>query len=159
MLERERELMREHIKKVGVARLILTYIIVLIIIIIIEVFASYNIYALQSTEHAEPVLREVFAMIAIIVAVFSIIARTVFLGARDKASREFNYYFRLRPLLIFSAVAIVGDLVAVTLSGETSYPYVVFFTSLIAISVFAIGFAIYSAEKAILRTNKLTTTK
>jgi len=35
----------------------------------------------------------------------------------------------------------------------------VFFTSLIAISVFAIGFAIYSAEKAILRTNKLTTTK
>jgi hypothetical protein len=159
MLEREKELMREHIKKVGLARLILIYLIVIIIIIIIEAFASYNIYTLQSTGSSGPVLTEAFPIMAIMVAVLSIIARTVLLGERDKAAKEFNYYFRIRPLVVFSVVAIAGDLVALTLSGETSYPYVVFFTSFIAISLYTMGFAVFSAEKAMPGKKKLTTHK
>lgn len=141
--------MREHVKRVGIVRLILIYLFVLVIIIIIEAFASLNIYLLEEGAQGEPVLREIFSMVAIIVAAFTVIANILFLGGRSKADREFHYYFRTRPLLIYSATAIMGDIIAVLLAGKTTYPYMVFYTSLIALNLFAIGFAIHAVEKVI----------
>ncbi|MBU2561484.1 MAG: hypothetical protein KKD17_04245 [Nanoarchaeota archaeon] len=148
-LKRERELMRKHVKRVGIGRLLLTSLFVLIVIVVIEAFASLNIYLLEEGAKGEPVLREIFSMVAIIVAAFTIIANILFLGGRSKADREFHYYFRTRPLLIFSATAIIGDIVAVLVVGKTTYPYMVFYTSLIALNLFAIGFAIHAVEKVI----------
>jgi hypothetical protein len=146
MLEREKELLREHIKKVGIARLLVTYLLVIIFIIAVEVFASLNIYLLEGSEHSEPILRDVFSITAIVVAVFTVIANVVFAGSGSKHDRDFHYYFRIRPLMIYSVTAIVGDIVAVALAGETSYIYVVFFTSMIALSLFSIVFAVHTAE-------------
>ncbi len=149
MLDRERQLMRQHIRKVGVRHIILTYLFVLFFIIIIEVFASYNIQVLQQVEDGSAMLRELFSVIAIVVVAFTVIANLVFLGGKKKSDREFHYYFRTRPLLLFSSVAVLGDLVAIFVAHNTGYGYVVFYTSLIALNLFALGFAVYSAESAI----------
>jgi hypothetical protein len=151
-LKRERQLMRKFVKDVGVAKIILTTLFILVIVILIEAFASYNIYMLKETAEGIPFLRELFSAVAIMVAAFTVIANIVFRGGRTKADREFHYYFRTRPLLLFSTTAILGDLFAVFLiGGRTSFPYVVFFTSLIALNLFAIGFAIHCTEKAMER--------
>jgi hypothetical protein len=149
LLEREMELMREHVKEVGVRHIMLTYLFVLAFIIFIEAFASYNIQVLQQVENSSAVLREIFSIIAVVVVAFTVIANIVFLGGRKKADREFHYYFRTRPLLLFSSVAVLGDLVAIFVAHKTGYGYVVFYTSLIALNLFALLFAVYSAERAI----------
>ena len=149
ILERERELMKEHVKKVGVRHILLMYLFVLFVIVLVEGFASFNIHLLKEVEGGAMILRDIFSTVAIVVVAFTFIANIVFLGGRTKADREFHYYFRTRPLLLFSATAVLGDAVAVFLVHNTSYPYVVFFTSLIALNIFAIGFAIYSTEKVL----------
>lgn len=154
MLDRERELMRKYVNKVGWAKILLMYTIVLVVIIIIEAFASLNIYVLGESPSGVPILREMFSMIAIIVAVFTIIANLVFQGGMTKADREFHYFFRTRPLLLFSGTAIVGDIIAVFLVGRASFPYIVFFTSLISLNIFTIGYAIYCTEKTLSRHKK-----
>ncbi|MFC1742219.1 hypothetical protein ACFL3V_06810, partial [Nanoarchaeota archaeon] len=146
---KERRLMQKHVKKVGWKHLLLTYAFVLLLIVIIETFASLNIYLLRETDVGIPVLRELFSTIAIFVAVFTVIANIIFMGGSSKTEREFQYYFRTRPLLLFSTTAIVGDIFAVYLVGRVSYPYIVFFTSLIALNVFTFGFAIYGLERYI----------
>jgi hypothetical protein len=151
ILERERELTREHIKKVGMTKILVTYLLVLCAIVIVEAFASLNIYLLNEAEKGVPLLREIFSALAIIIASFTVIANIVFLGGKSKADREFHYYFRTRPLLLYSFTAIAGDIFAVFLAHNTGFPYIVFFTSLIALNLFAIGFAIYSTEKALNR--------
>ena len=151
MLDRERELMRKHVEKVGWGKILLMYALVLVVIIIIETFASFNIYLLRRSPEEVPILRDLFSMIAIIVAAFTIIANLVFQGGRTKADREFHYFFSTRPLLLFSGTAIVGDIAAVFLVGRTGFAYTVFFTSLIALNLFAIGYAIYCTEKALLK--------
>lgn len=151
ILKRERELMKEHVKKVGLGKLLLTYILILIAIVIIEAFASLNIYLLTEVAGGARIMRDIFSTVAIIVAAFTVIANVVFLGGRTKADREFHYYFSTRPLLLYSGTAIVGDIIAIFLVHNTSYPYIVFFTSLIALNIFAIGFALYSVERVIKR--------
>jgi hypothetical protein len=151
VLNRERELMRKHVKKVGWKRILLMYALVLVVIIIIEAFASLNIYLLRESPQGVPILRDVFSVIAIIVAAFTIIANLVFLGGRSKADREFHYFFSTRPLLLFSGTAIIGDIVAVFLVGRAGFAYIVFFSSLIALNIFAIGYAVYCTERALSR--------
>ncbi len=149
VLEREMELTRKHIKKVGLAKILFIYLFVLILIITIEVFASLNIYMLRQTDGGVPFLREIFSALAIIIAAFTVIANMVFIGQGSKSEKEFHYYFRTRPLIIFSVTAILGDIFAVFLAGRTTFPYIIFFTSLIALNIFAVGFAVYSTEKVL----------
>ncbi len=139
--------MRKHVNKVGVPKLLLTYLLALIVVIVVEVFASVNLHLLQDVPDASLILRDVFSVIAIMVAAFTVIANIVFLGGRTKEDREFHYYFRTRPLLLYSGGAILGDLVAIFLIHNTSFGYMVFYTALIALNVFAIGFAIHATEK------------
>jgi hypothetical protein len=146
MLEIERKLLLEHIKEVGIARLLFMYLLVIIFIIVVEAFASFNIYILEESQQSTPILRDVFSITAITVAVFTVIANAVFAGSGSKHDRDFHYYFRIRPLMIYSVTAIVGDIIAVALAGRTSYIYVVFFTSMIALSLFSIVFAVHTAE-------------
>jgi len=141
--------MKEHIKKVGVRHILITYLFVLIAITLIESFASYNIQVLQHIENSSAIFREMFSIIAVIVVAFTVIANIVFMGGRKKADREFHYYFRTRPLILFTSVAVIGDMVAIFVAHNTGYGYVVFYTSLIALNIFAVAFAIYSAERAI----------
>ncbi|MBW2972253.1 hypothetical protein KY359_04425 [Candidatus Woesearchaeota archaeon] len=155
VLDRERELMRDHVKKVGVRHILITYIFVLAVIIFIEAFASYNIHLLKEVEGGAMIMRDIFSIVAVIVVAFTVVANIIFLGGRSKADTEFHYYFRTRPLLLYSATAVIGDIIAVFLVHNTSYPYMVFFTSLIALNLFAIGFAIYSVEKAISKADSL----
>ena len=149
ILKRERELMRKHVNDVGMAKLLLMYLFALIIIVIIEVFASINLHILAQTEGSHTILRDIFSIVAIIVVAFTVIANIVFLGGTTKADREFHYYFRTRPLLLYSTIAVAGDIFAVFVVHNLSYPYIVFFTSLIALNLWAIGFAVYSTEKAL----------
>lgn len=149
VLEKEMQLMREHVKKVGVKRLLLMYLMVLLIIVIIEVFASFNLYLITESEGSHTILRDIFSTVAIMVIAFTVIANVVFLGGRTKADREFHYYFRTRPLLIYSTVAVLGDIFAVFVIHNFSYPYIVFLTSLIALNLWAIGFAVYATEKVL----------
>ncbi len=149
ILKRERELMRQHINKVGVRHILITYLFILLAIIFIEAFASYNIHMIQEVEHSSVILREIFSIIAVMVVVFTIISNIIFLGGRKKADREFHYYFRTRPLLLFTTVAVIGDIIAIFVAHNTGYGYVVFYTALISLNIFALGFAAYSAEKAI----------
>jgi len=149
VLDRERELMRKHIKKVGIKHILVTYIFVLILVIFVELFASYNIHLLDQMPGGSLILREIFSVVAVVVVVFTVVANIVFMGGRKKADKEFHYYFRTRPLLLFSGTAVLGDIVAVFIVHNTSFVYMVFFTSLIALNMIAIGFALWSAEKAI----------
>ena len=141
--------MREHIKRAGAAKIILTSLFVIFLIIIIESFAAYNILVLHLADGDGAILKDTFSILAIAVAASTIIAKTVFTRWKDKHAAEFHYYFRIRPMLLYSAVAVLGDMAAISFVQKTSYIYIVFFTSLIAINIFATGFAIYSAEKAI----------
>lgn len=141
--------MREHIRRVGVNRLIITYLIVLLFVFLVEAYASYNIHILHNVEGGAAVLRDIFSMVAVIVAAFTVIANVVFAGGKTKADREFHYYFRTRPLWVYSATAVIGDVIAIFLAHNTGYAYTVFFTSLLAINIIAILFAIHAAEKAI----------
>jgi hypothetical protein len=149
ILKRERELTKEYVKKMGAKRILLTYLLVLLVIIVLESFASFNIHLLKEVEHGAMIMRDIFSTIAIIVVAFTVIANIIFLGGRTKEDREFHYYFRTRPLLLYSATAVLGDIIAIFLVHNTSYPYIVFFTSLISLNIFAIGFAIYSTENAL----------
>lgn len=149
LLSREMELMREHIKKKGIGKLLTVYAFVFVLVIIIETFASYNLYLLGQTHGQIPLLREIFSATAIVVAAFTVIANVVFMGGRTKSEREFIYYFRTRPLVVLSSTAILGDIVAVFLHTETGHGYIIFFTSLIALNLLAVGFAVYGSEKAI----------
>jgi hypothetical protein len=148
-LKKERELTRKHVKKLGVGRLLLTYALVLFAIILIEAFASINIHLLKEVEGGAMIMRDIFSVIAIVVAMFTVIANIVFLGGRTKEDREFHYYFSTRPLLLYSGTAVIGDIIAIFLVHNTSYPYIIFFTSLITLNIFAIGFAVYSVERVI----------
>jgi hypothetical protein len=141
--------MREHIKKVGAGKLAVLYLLVLATVVVIEIFATYNLQMIDEIRDSARILRELFSTIAIIVAAFTVIANVVFVGGKTKADREFHYYFRTRPLWVYSATAIIGDIVAIFLAHNTGYAYTVFFTSLIAVNIISIAFALHSAEKAI----------
>lgn len=149
ILEKERALMRKHIKEVGIAKILLTYFFILMLVILIEAFASYNIFMIKDIHAEVPLLREIFSAMAIIIAAFTIIANMVFLGGRSRADKEFHYYFRTRPLLLFSGTAVIGDIFAIFYAGNATYPFIVFFTSLIALNIFTAGFAIHATEKAL----------
>ncbi|NQU78752.1 hypothetical protein HQ545_03195 [Candidatus Woesearchaeota archaeon] len=56
---------------------------------------------------------------------------------------------RTKHLPLYSTIAIVGDLIAISVAHNTSAPYVIFFSALIALNIFAVGFAIYSVEKSV----------
>lgn len=149
LLDKERELMRKHVRKTGIKRLLLMYLLALIIIVVIEVFASLNLHILAEVEGRATILRDVFSTVAILVVAFTVIANIVFMGGRTKADREFHYYFRTRPLLLYSTVAVAGDIFAVFVVHNLSHPYIVFFTALIALNLWALGFAVYSTERAL----------
>ncbi|MBW2968172.1 hypothetical protein KY362_06830 [Candidatus Woesearchaeota archaeon] len=141
------ELMHKHVKEVGIAKLLLMYLFVIIVIVIIETFVSYNIYILEEIPGGVPILRELFSTVAIVVAMFAIVSNVVFFSGRRGKRREFHYYFHMRPLLLFSMTAIIGDIFAWFLVGRTGYFYAVFFTALLTLNIYATGFAIYSVEK------------
>ncbi len=145
----EHELMRKYVEEVGKKRIVITSLIVLALVFGIEVFASINIHLLHQVEHGPMVLRDIFSMIAVFVAAFTIIANLIFQGGLSEEDRKIHYYFRTRPLIVMSVVAVLGDVIAISLVHNTGYLYVVFFTSLIAINVLTIFFAIHSIEKAI----------
>ncbi|MFH1063446.1 MAG: hypothetical protein V1729_00030 [Candidatus Woesearchaeota archaeon] len=145
--KRERELMKKHVKRVGFPKLFLTYLVALVVVIVIEVFASVNLHLIRDVPDGSLILRDVFSIIAIMVAAFTVIANIVFLGGRTKEDREFHYYFRTRPILMYSGSAILGDIVAIFMIHNTSFAYMVFYTALIALNVFAMGFAIHSTER------------
>ena len=149
LLQKERELMRQHVKNVGLIRILLTYLLILVVIIAVESLASYKIHLIKDVVHSAAILRDVFSIIAVMVVTFTIISNTVFIGGRKKADREFHYYFRTRPLLFFSGVAVFGDIIAISVAHNTGPGYIMFYASLISLNVFAIGLAIHSAEKAI----------
>ena len=155
ILKQERELMRKHVKNIGLNKILLMYLFALIIIVIIEVFASINLHILAQTEGNHTILRDIFSIVAIIVVTFTVIANVIFLGGKTKADREFHYYFRTRPLLLYSTIAVAGDIFAVFVVHNLNYPYMVFFTALIALNLWAIGFAIYSTEKVLEKNKKV----
>jgi len=144
MFEKEMKMMREHLKGVSKTEIAVTLILVILTVAVTEFFASMNFYMLQNTLVRSSMLLGLFSILGVLTIMLSTIAQILISGEKDK---EFNYYFRTRPLWVLSLTSIIGDIVAVFMTTHASYYYVVFFTSLTAINILAIGFAIYCMEK------------
>ena len=146
MFEKEMQMMREHLKGVSKTQMAAILLLVILTVAVTEFFASMNFYMLQNTLVRSQVLLGLFSILGVLTIMLSTIAQILISGEKDK---EFNFYFRTRPLWVLSLTAIIGDIIAVFMTTHASYYYVVFFTSLTAINILAIGFALYCMEKSI----------
>jgi hypothetical protein len=152
---REKELMREYVRKTNKTSLAVTFIILIITIAVTEFFASFNIYLLQHVPQSEKILLGFFEISALLTITAALLSLIIVSGMTD----EFNYYFRKRPLMIFASAATIGNFAAFFVIENTSYPYVVFFSSLTAINVLTIAFSIYSAENVLEEKHRQTRRK